>query len=53
MHSMRMLDSGIVRPRAWSRSTGIFAMGQTARNAAADASSPKSTRCGVKGVSFS
>jgi hypothetical protein len=50
---MMMVDSATVRLRASSRSTGILAMGQTARKAARDASSPRSTMMGSNGMRFS
>jgi hypothetical protein len=48
-----MLDSGIVRSFASSRSTGNLPIGQTFRKAAREASSPRSTICGSNGVPFS
>ncbi len=50
---MMMLDSGIVRSRASSRSTGILPIGQSFLNAAPDASFAKSTIWGSNGVAFS
>jgi hypothetical protein len=50
---MTMVDSATVRFLVSSRRTGILAMGQTARNAARDASSPRSTMIGSNGMSFS
>ena len=50
---MMMVDSATVQLRASSRSTGILAMGQTARNAAREASSPRSTMIGSNGMRFS
>ena len=50
---MMMLDSGIVRSRASSRSTGILATGHSFLKAAAEASFEKSTRCGSNCVPFS
>ena len=48
-----MVDSGIVRLRPPSRSTGNLPMGQTFLKAAAEAGSMRSTMCGSKAVSFS
>jgi hypothetical protein len=48
-----MVDSATVRSRASSRSTGILAMGQTARKAALDLSSARSTTTGSNGMPFS
>ena len=50
---MMMVDSATVRLRASSRSTGILAMGQTARKAAREASSRKSTIIRSKAMRFS
>jgi len=50
---MMMVDSATVRLRASSRSTGILAMGQTARKAALEASSRRSTMMGSNGMRFS
>ena len=50
---MMIVDSATVRLRASSRSTGILAMGQTARKAAREASSPRSTMMGSNGMRFS
>ena len=47
------LDSGTVSPRASSRSTGNFPIGQSLRNAARSASSIRLTICGANGVPFS
>jgi hypothetical protein len=50
---MMILDSGMVRPLASSRSTGILPMGQIFRNSAREVSSARSTMRGSNGVSFS
>ena len=50
---MMIVDSGRVRPRSSSTSTGIFASGHSARNAAADASKPKSTSRASNGSAVS
>ena len=50
---MMMLDSGMSRSLASSRSTGNLPIGQSRRNAARDASSERSTIRGSKGVPFS
>lgn len=50
---MMMLDSGMVRSRVASRSTGNLPSGEMARKAARELSSARSTMCGSNGVSFS
>ena len=50
---MMMLDSGMVRSLASSRSTGILPIGHIRLNAVLAASSPRSTKCGSNGVPFS
>ena len=50
---MITLDSGTVSPRASSRSTGNFPIGQSLRNAVRSPSSIRLTMFGVNGVSFS
>jgi hypothetical protein len=50
---MMMLDSGMTRSFASSRSTGNLPTGHSFSSAARSAASPRSTSCGVNGVSFS
>jgi hypothetical protein len=50
---MMTLDSGTVRPRASSRSTGNLPIGHSFSNAARSFSSPRSTKFGTNGVPFS
>ena len=50
---MMMLDSGMVRSRMSSRKTGNLPIGHSFNSAARSVSLPRSTKCGVNGVSFS
>jgi hypothetical protein len=50
---MMTLDSGTVRSRASSRSTGNLPIGHSFKSAARSASSPRSTKFGTNGVAFS
>jgi hypothetical protein len=50
---MMTVASATVRSLVSSRRTGILAIGQTARKAALEASSARSTTTGSNGMSFS
>ena len=50
---MMMLDSGTVRSRVSSRSTGNLPTGHNFLSASRSVPSPASSKCAVNGVSFS